>query len=121
MRSGSHTKVREILPVGQVMAALMPRSRPVRDFVVLVPCGLQAFIGVLVHIGAEVFVPWSDAPFVCPGIERRAFFDNQEGTPFYTWTHEGRITPGDEDLWSDAPFVCPGIERRAFFDNQGVE
>jgi oxygen-independent coproporphyrinogen-3 oxidase len=25
----------------------------------------------------------------------------EEGTPFYDWTHEGRITPGDEDLCAD--------------------
>jgi len=25
----------------------------------------------------------------------------EEGTPFHTWTHEGRITPGDEDLCAD--------------------
>ncbi len=25
----------------------------------------------------------------------------EEGTPFYMWTHEGRITPGDEDLCAD--------------------
>jgi oxygen-independent coproporphyrinogen-3 oxidase len=25
----------------------------------------------------------------------------EEGTPFYTWTLEGRITPGDEDLCAD--------------------
>ncbi len=25
----------------------------------------------------------------------------EEGTPFYTWTHEGRIAPGDEDLCAD--------------------
>src|SRR6266849_14659 len=25
----------------------------------------------------------------------------EEGTPFYTWTHEGRIVPGDEDLCAD--------------------
>ena len=25
----------------------------------------------------------------------------EEGTPFYTWTHEGRITPADEDLCAD--------------------
>jgi oxygen-independent coproporphyrinogen III oxidase len=25
----------------------------------------------------------------------------EEGTLFYTWTHEGRITPGDEDLCAD--------------------
>ena len=25
----------------------------------------------------------------------------EEGTPFYTWTEEGRITPGDEDLCAD--------------------
>jgi oxygen-independent coproporphyrinogen-3 oxidase len=25
----------------------------------------------------------------------------EEGTPFFTWTHEGRITPGDEDLCAD--------------------
>ena len=25
----------------------------------------------------------------------------EEGTPFYTWTREGRITPGDEDLCAD--------------------
>ena len=25
----------------------------------------------------------------------------EEGTPFYTWTHEGRIIPGDEDLCAD--------------------
>ena len=25
----------------------------------------------------------------------------EEGTPFYTWTHEGRITPGDEDQCAD--------------------
>ncbi len=25
----------------------------------------------------------------------------EEDTPFYTWTHEGRITPGDEDLCAD--------------------
>jgi oxygen-independent coproporphyrinogen-3 oxidase len=25
----------------------------------------------------------------------------EEGTPFFTWTHEGRITPADEDLCAD--------------------
>jgi oxygen-independent coproporphyrinogen III oxidase len=25
----------------------------------------------------------------------------EEGTPFYTWVHEGTITPGDEDLCAD--------------------
>lgn len=25
----------------------------------------------------------------------------EEGTPFYTWTHEGQITPADEDLCAD--------------------
>ncbi|MBV9022021.1 MAG: radical SAM family heme chaperone HemW, partial [Ktedonobacteraceae bacterium] len=25
----------------------------------------------------------------------------EEGTPFYTWAHQGRITPGDEDLCAD--------------------
>ena len=25
----------------------------------------------------------------------------EEGTPFYSWTHEGHITPGDEDLCAD--------------------
>src|SRR5207245_2926021 len=25
----------------------------------------------------------------------------EEGTPFYSWTREGRITPGDEDLCAD--------------------
>jgi oxygen-independent coproporphyrinogen-3 oxidase len=25
----------------------------------------------------------------------------EEGTPFHTWVHEGRITPGDEDLSAD--------------------
>ncbi len=25
----------------------------------------------------------------------------EEGTPFHTWTHEGSITPGDEDLCAD--------------------
>jgi oxygen-independent coproporphyrinogen-3 oxidase len=25
----------------------------------------------------------------------------EEGTPFYAWAHEGRITPGDEDLCAD--------------------
>ncbi|HEV7235276.1 MAG TPA: radical SAM family heme chaperone HemW [Ktedonobacteraceae bacterium] len=25
----------------------------------------------------------------------------EEGTPFHTWVHEGRITPGDEDLCAD--------------------
>jgi len=25
----------------------------------------------------------------------------EEGTPFYTWAHEGRITPGDEDVCAD--------------------
>ncbi len=25
----------------------------------------------------------------------------EEGTPFHTWTHEGRITPADEDLCAD--------------------
>jgi oxygen-independent coproporphyrinogen III oxidase len=25
----------------------------------------------------------------------------EEGTPFYTWTHEGRISPADEDLCAD--------------------
>lgn len=25
----------------------------------------------------------------------------EEGTPFFTWVHEGRITPGDEDLCAD--------------------
>ena len=30
----------------------------------------------------------------------------EEGTPFYDWAHDGRITPGDEDLCADMYEVC---------------
>src|SRR6266480_1009084 len=52
MRPGPHTDVRKILPVRQVMTALVPRQCPVRDFVVLITLCLQTFVGIFIHICA---------------------------------------------------------------------
>src|SRR5438552_11455047 len=75
--SCSHTNIWEILPIGQVMTALVSWKCPIRDFVVLVTRCLQSFVCILVHISAKVFVPRDDAPFVAPGMESRAFLNNQ--------------------------------------------
>src|SRR5215472_14228776 len=75
--SSSHSKIREILPVGQVMTALVPWQCPVRYFVVLVTFSLQTFVGILIHIDAEVFICGGDSSFICPGVEWCAFLNNQ--------------------------------------------
>lgn len=44
----------------------------------------------------------------------------EEGTPFYTWVHEGRITPGDEDLCADMYEYADELLQRAGYVNYEI-
>ena len=44
----------------------------------------------------------------------------EEGTPFYNWTHEGRITPGDEDLCADMYEYADDLLRIAGYENYEI-
>ncbi len=44
----------------------------------------------------------------------------EEGTPFYTWNQEGRITPGDEDLCADMYEYADELLRNAGYINYEI-
>ena len=44
----------------------------------------------------------------------------EEGTPFHTWAHEGRITPGDEDLCADMYEYADERLREAGYENYEI-
>ena len=44
----------------------------------------------------------------------------EEGTPFYTWTQEGRITPGDEDLCADMYEYADECLQAAGYENYEI-
>lgn len=44
----------------------------------------------------------------------------EEGTPFYTWVHEGRITPGDEDLCADMYEYADALLQQAGYVNYEI-
>ena len=44
----------------------------------------------------------------------------EEGTPFHTWAHEGRITPGDEDLCADMYEYADERLRAAGYENYEI-
>lgn len=44
----------------------------------------------------------------------------EEGTPFYDWTHEGRITPGDEDLCADMYEIADELLQQAGYINYEI-
>lgn len=44
----------------------------------------------------------------------------EEGTPFYTWVHEGRITPGDEDLCADMYEYADELLQKAGYVNYEI-
>jgi oxygen-independent coproporphyrinogen-3 oxidase len=44
----------------------------------------------------------------------------EEGTPFYTWTHEGRIIPGDDDLCADMYEYADEILQKAGYMNYEI-
>lgn len=44
----------------------------------------------------------------------------EEGTPFYTWVHEGRITPGDEDLCADMYEYADDLLQRVGYVNYEI-
>jgi oxygen-independent coproporphyrinogen-3 oxidase len=44
----------------------------------------------------------------------------EEGTPFYTWTAEGRITPGDEDLCADMYEYADELLQQAGYINYEI-
>lgn len=44
----------------------------------------------------------------------------EEGTPFHTWAHEGRITPGDEDLCADMYEYADERLRTAGYENYEI-
>jgi oxygen-independent coproporphyrinogen-3 oxidase len=44
----------------------------------------------------------------------------EEGTPFYDWTHEGRITPGDEDLCADMYEYADELLQQAGYINYEI-
>jgi oxygen-independent coproporphyrinogen-3 oxidase len=44
----------------------------------------------------------------------------EEGTPFYTWAHDGRITPGDEDLCADMYEYADELLQQAGYINYEI-
>ncbi|HLZ63388.1 MAG TPA: radical SAM family heme chaperone HemW [Ktedonosporobacter sp.] len=44
----------------------------------------------------------------------------EEGTPFYTWADEGRITPGDEDLCADMYEYADEVLQKAGYSNYEI-
>jgi putative oxygen-independent coproporphyrinogen III oxidase len=44
----------------------------------------------------------------------------EEGTPFYSWVHEGRITPGDEDLCADMYEYADDFLHSAGYENYEI-
>ncbi|MEO8970109.1 MAG: radical SAM family heme chaperone HemW [Ktedonobacteraceae bacterium] len=44
----------------------------------------------------------------------------EEGTPFYSWAHEGRITPGDEDLCADMYEYADALLHDAGYENYEI-
>lgn len=44
----------------------------------------------------------------------------EEGTPFYSWTHEGRIVSGDEDLCADMYEYADELLRVAGYENYEI-
>lgn len=44
----------------------------------------------------------------------------EEGTPFYTWAHDGRITPGDEDLCADMYEYADELLHKAGYGNYEI-
>src|SRR5579875_2354364 len=52
--TGSHTEVRQVLPVGQVVAAGMSGQCPVRYFVIHIAVLEQEFISIFIHIGLGI-------------------------------------------------------------------
>lgn len=44
----------------------------------------------------------------------------EEGTPFYNWAHEGRITPGDEDLCADMYEYADDLLHAAGYENYEI-
>ena len=44
----------------------------------------------------------------------------EEGTPFYSWAHEGRITPGDEDLCADMYEYADDLLHAAGYENYEI-
>ncbi len=44
----------------------------------------------------------------------------EEGTPFYDWTHEGSITPGDEDLCADMYEYADDLLQQAGYINYEI-
>ncbi|HZR40538.1 MAG TPA: radical SAM family heme chaperone HemW [Ktedonobacteraceae bacterium] len=44
----------------------------------------------------------------------------EEGTPFYSWVHEGRITPGDEDLCADMYEYADELLQKAGYVNYEI-
>ena len=44
----------------------------------------------------------------------------EEGTPFYTWVHEGHITPGDEDLCADMYEYADELLQKAGYVNYEI-
>lgn len=44
----------------------------------------------------------------------------EEGTPFYTWAHDGHITPGDEDLCADMYEYADELLHKAGYGNYEI-
>jgi len=44
----------------------------------------------------------------------------EEGTPFYDWAHDGRITPGDEDLCADMYEYADELLHKAGYGNYEI-
>jgi oxygen-independent coproporphyrinogen-3 oxidase len=44
----------------------------------------------------------------------------EEGTPFYDWAHDGRITPGDEDLCADMYEYADDLLHKAGYGNYEI-
>src|SRR5579859_1367503 len=75
--ASAHTNIREIEPVGQIVLTMLTWQGPVRDLIVEIARLLQHLVGILIHIGAQVFIPGRNAPLLHRGKEGRPLLDNQ--------------------------------------------
>src|SRR5579872_5802087 len=77
MRSRAQPNVGQVVPVGKIVAALVARLRPVRDFVVDVTRRGQSLFRQFVHIRGHILICRYHLPLAYPLEERRALFDDE--------------------------------------------
>src|SRR5258708_166924 len=73
----AESNVGQVVPVGEIVAALTAGPRPIRDLVVLKLGRAEPLDGKLKHVGGEVLVGWSHPPLLNPAEERCALLHDQ--------------------------------------------